>query len=144
MPSICLLGKEGSDASYAAAFFTPAGIGLRPFAVCQVDQPWRTARSPGDLTIRWIRRSRALAADSWEAAEVPLAEDSEAYAVDILDGATRKRSLQVASASALYTAAQQIADWGALLAPGSTLAIRVFQISQTYGRGAAQTTTLTI
>ena len=133
-----------SDTSYRAATFTPAGSGLRPFSVSQVEQPWRTARNPGDLTIRWIRRSRALAADSWEAAEVPLAEDGEAYEVDILDGATRKRTLQVASASALYTAAQQIADWGAPLGPGSTLAIRVFQISQTYGRGAAQTTTLTI
>ena len=38
--------------------------------------------------IRWTRRSRALAADSWTAAEVPLAEESEAYEVEILDGAT--------------------------------------------------------
>ncbi len=45
-------------------------------------QPWRTAREPGDLVIAWTRRSRALAADSWNAAEVPLAEEREAYAVD--------------------------------------------------------------
>jgi hypothetical protein len=31
-----------------------------PFAQVHVVQPWRTARSPGDLTIRWTRRSRAL------------------------------------------------------------------------------------
>ena len=131
-----------SDASYLAAAFTPAGIGLRPFSVAQVEQPWRTARTSGDLTISWIRRSRALAADSWEAVEVPLAEDAEAYEVDIMDGATRKRTLQVATPSALYTAAQQTADWGAPLGPGAALAIRIVQLSQTYGRGAAQTTTL--
>jgi len=131
-----------SDASYRAAAFTPAGIGLRPFSVCQIAQPWRTARSPGDLTIRWTRRSRALVADSWETAEVPLAEDSEAYSVEILDGATIKRTLSTATTNAIYTAAQQTADWGALLGPGATLAIRIVQLSHAYGRGAAQTTAL--
>ena len=100
------------------------------------------ARSPGDLTIRWTRRSRGLVADSWETADVPLSEDSEAYAVEILDGVTIKRTLTASTTSALYTAAQQTADWGAPLGAGATLAIRIVQLSQTYGRGAAQTTTL--
>ena len=56
--------------------FTPEGVGLRPFSVGHVEQPWRTAREPGDLVIRWTRRSRALAADSWTAPEVPLAEET--------------------------------------------------------------------
>ena len=64
--------------------------------------------------------------------------------MEIRDGATVKRTLTASATSALYPAAQQIADWGALLAPGNSLAICVFQISQTYGRGPAQTTTLTI
>ena len=132
-----------SDASYAAAVFTPTGIGLRPFSVGQVEQPWRTARNPGDLTIRWIRRSRALAADSWEAAEVPLAEDSEAYAVEILDGGAVKRTLTTATTSVLYTAAQQTADWGAPLGPSQSLAIRLYQLSALIGRGAGRSVTLT-
>ena len=82
-------------------------------------------------------------ADSWEMAEVPLSEESEAYAVEIRDGVTVKRTLTTSTTSALYTAAQQIADWGGLLGPGATLAIRIVQLSQTYGRGAAQTTILT-
>ena len=131
-----------SDASYSAAVFTPAGIGLRPFAACQIEQPWRTARTSGDLTISWIRRSRALAADSWEAVEVPLAEDTEAYVVEILDGVTIKRTLSTATTSAIYTAAQQTADWGAPLGPGASLDIRIVQLSQTSGRGTAQTTSL--
>jgi hypothetical protein len=53
-----------SDESYVAQAYTPTGVGLRRFSVAHVEQPWRKARSPGDLTIRWKRRSRALAADS--------------------------------------------------------------------------------
>ena len=99
--------------------------------------------SPGDLTIRWARRSRSLAADSRNAGDVPLAEDSEAYEAEILDGATRRRTLQVAKPFALYTAAQQIADWRALLGPGNSLDIRVFQLSALIGRGAERSVTLT-
>jgi hypothetical protein len=132
-----------SDASYAAASFTPTGVGLRPFSVGQVEQPWRTARIPGDLTIRWIRRSRALAADSWEAAEVPLAEDSEAYVVEIRDGVMVKRTLTATTTSVFYPAAQQIADWGALLGPGNSLDIRIYQLSALIGRGAVRSVTLT-
>ncbi len=102
-----------SDETYVAQAFTPAGIGLRPFSVAHVEQPWRKPRTPGDLAIRWTRRSRALAADSWGGLEVPLAEEIEAYEVEILDGATVKRVLSTATTSAVYTAAQQTADWGA-------------------------------
>jgi len=137
------VSRPVSDASYAASTFAPSGIGLRPFSACQVVQPWRTARSPGDLTISWIRRSRALAADSWEAAEVPLSEDSEAYVVEILDGITVKRMLTASTTSVLYTTAQQIIDWGALLGPGSSLDIRIYQLSALIGRGAARSVTLT-
>jgi hypothetical protein len=126
-----------------AQAFTPEGVGLRPFSVAHVEQPWRTPRSHGDLTIRWTRRSRALAADSWGGLEVPLGEELEAYEVEILDGATVKRVLSTATTSAVYTAAQQTADWGAPLAPGDTLDIRIFQLSALVGRGAPKTVTLT-
>ena len=131
-----------SDASYTALAFTPAGRGLVPFAPVHVVQPWRTARSPGDLTIRWARRSRALVADAWEQVEVPLAEDLESYDVQILDGAAVKRMLTSTTTSVLYTAAQQTADWGALLAPGQTLAIRIYQLSNRLGRGDPATVIL--
>jgi len=71
-----------------------------------------------------------------------LAEDSESYEVEIRDGATRKRTLQVATTSALYTAAQQSADWGAPLGPSQSLAIRIFQLSALIGRGAGRSVTL--
>ena len=122
--------------------FTPEGVGLRPFSVGHVRQPWRTAREPGDLTIAWTRRSRALAGDSWTAAEAPLAEEREAYEVEILDGATVVRTLAATTTSVTYTAAQQLADWGALLGPGDTLDLRIFQLSALVGRGAATSVTL--
>ena len=71
-----------SDETYVAQAFTPAGAGLRPFSVAHVEQPWRRPRASGDLTIRWTRRSRALAADSWGGLEVPLAEELEALSYD--------------------------------------------------------------
>jgi hypothetical protein len=135
--------KPVSDPSYRALSFTPEGVGLRPFSVAHVDQPWRRAWVPGDLTIRWTRRSRALAADSWTAPEAPLAEESEAYEVEILDGATVKHTLTATTANVTYTAAQQVTDWGALLGPGDTLDVRIYQLSALVGRGAVQISTLT-
>jgi hypothetical protein len=134
--------KPVADRTYRQLGFTPEGMGLRPFSVAHVRQPWRTAREPGDLTIRWTRRSRALAADSWTAAEIPLAEDREAYEVEVLDGTTVLRTLVTATTSATYTAAQQLADLGALLGPGDTLDVRIFQLSVLLGRGAPASVTL--
>jgi len=66
---------------------------------------------------------------------VPLTEDMENYDVQILDGVVVKRTLTSSTTSALYTAAQQTADWGAPLEPGQTLAIRIYQLSNRLGRG---------
>jgi hypothetical protein len=131
-----------TDETFVTTTFTPEGLGLRPFAPVHVEQPWRRARTPGDLTIRWIRRSRALVADSWNAPEVPLAEELEAYEVEIMDGAAVKRTLATTTTSVLYTAGDQIADFGVLLGPGDALAIRIFQLSARVGRGTPQAVTL--
>ncbi len=132
-----------SDETYVGHSFTPEGVGLRPYSVAHVAQPWRRPRTPGDLTIRWTRRSRVLSADSWGAVEVPMAEELEAYELEILDGATVKRVLSTATTSAVYTAAQQNADWGALIDPGDSLDVCIFQLSALVGRGASKTVTLT-
>ena len=122
--------------------FTPEGEGLRAFSPVHVTQPWRQQHSPGDLTLRWTRRSRSLAADSWQGMEVPLGEEQESYEIRIMDGAAVKRTLTSNASSALYTSAQQIADWGAELAPGDSLTLRICQLSARIGRGTARTTTL--
>jgi hypothetical protein len=134
--------KPVSDDTFVATTFTPEGAGLRPFSVGHVEQPWRITRNPGDLTIHWTRRSRSLAADSWGSGDVPLAEDFEAYEVEIRDGEAVKRTLTSATNSVLYTGAQQTADWGAPLGPGQTLAIHIYQLSALIGRGTAKSVTL--
>ena len=131
-----------TDETYVAQSFTPGGVGLRPFGVGHVTQPWLTGRVPGDITISWIRRSRALAADSWAAVEVPLGEETEAYLLEILNGAAVKRRFEISAQRVTYSAADQIMDWGGLLGPGDTLTIRIAQLSALYGVGASRTVTL--
>ncbi|ACL59172.1 baseplate multidomain protein megatron [Methylobacterium nodulans] len=124
------------DASYAGATLTIAGAGLRPYAPVQA----RLRRQAnGDLVLTWIRRTR-LNGDAWEQTEVPLAEESEAYAVEIRDPAGAVlRTLQVSRPSLTYTAAEQAADFGG---PVLRLSVAIHQLSATYGRGAALRTTL--
>ena len=83
-----------------------------------------------------------MAADSWGGMDVPLGEEVEAYEVEIMDGATVTRVLSATTTSALYSEADQIADWGAPLGPGDALTIRIFQLSALLGRGAPKTVTL--
>jgi hypothetical protein len=71
-----------------------------------------------------------------------LPKRAEAYEVEILDGATVKRTLAAASPSVTYTSAQQTADFGAPIAWPSTLDVRVYQLSATYGRGTPAEATL--
>jgi hypothetical protein len=97
---------------------------------------------PGDLEIRWIRRDRALAADSWNAAAIPMSEAKEDWQVEILNGTAAIRTLTASTSCATYTAAQQLADFGALLGPGDSLRLRIAQICQAFGLGAAAITTL--
>jgi hypothetical protein len=80
----------------------------------------------------WIRRTR-INGDSWEIAEVPLAEDIESYQLQILNGATLVRSVTTSAANYFYAASDAVADFGA--APTSFTA-QVSQISATFGPGA--------
>ncbi|MEZ5907555.1 MAG: glycoside hydrolase/phage tail family protein [Hyphomicrobiaceae bacterium] len=122
--------RDIGDASYATTTVAMAGIFRRPLRPAHV----RGVRQDGDLLIRWVRRTR-IAGDSWDGLEVPLGESDERYEVDILgSGGGLLRTLSVNSPSAVYTAADQIADFGSL--PG-VVSVRVSQISATYGRGLA-------
>ena len=98
--------------------------------------------TPRDIHQAVVCSSRALSADSWELAQVPLAEATEAWEVDILDGAAVKRTLASTTTSALYSAAAQTADWGAPLGPGANLRVRIHQLSEMLDRGAPGTFTL--
>ena len=73
---------------------------------------------------------------------MPLAEESEAYEVEILDAGTVLRTLESTAPRVTYTAAEQTADFGALLGPGGTLDLRIFQLSALVGRGTPASVTL--
>ena len=80
----------------------------------------------------WIRRTR-INGDSWEMAEVPLAEDAESYQLQILNGTTVVRSVNTSVPTYFYAGSDALADFGA--APVSITA-QVSQISASFGPGA--------
>ena len=90
--------------------------------------------------MRWLRCDRSLSADSWVLTDVPMAEVSEAYDLEILSGATVKRSLTVATSAFTYTSAMQTTDFGG---PVNSLSIRLYQIGA-LGRGVPHVETITI
>jgi hypothetical protein len=68
----------------------------------------------GNLTITWIRRTRIPT--GWtDNADVPLGEAAERYEIDIRNAANTAtlRTISTTSPTATYTAAEQIADFGA-------------------------------
>ncbi len=128
-------GPASYDIGHAAYVSKPGfafrGVGLRPLSPCHVRGGFDGG---GDLLLTWKRRTRE-GGDSWQGIEVPLAEDSEMYEIDIMDGSSVKRTLSASSPTATYTAAQQTADFGA---PQSTYVVQVYQMSASYGRGTAR------
>jgi hypothetical protein len=91
------------------------------------------------VRLSWVRRTR-LGGDSW-VAEVPLGQQVEEYTATILNGSTAVRTLRVGASEALYTAAEQTADFGALLA---SLTWGVAQVSRVYGAGVPAEATITL
>ena len=120
--------------SYQKAF---TGMALKPFAPVHLRA---SSGAGGDIDLSWIRRTRS-GGDSWESVEVPLFEDSEAYEVDIFDGANVVRTLTSSVGSVVYTNAQQISDFGSAQ---STLDVAVYQLSARSGRGHGAPASLSI
>lgn len=115
--------------------FTYTARALKPYAPVHVVG----SRAFDNLTISWQRRTR-INGDWRDLVDVPLNEESERYEVDIMQGATVKRTLlNLTSPSAIYTAAQQIADFGAVQ---SSITVNVYQLSTSVGRGHAGNATL--
>jgi hypothetical protein len=125
-----------SDVIMQASTFTPNARGLLPFAPAQARM---RKLANGDLALRWLRRDRALAADSWVLTDVPMSEAVEAYDLEILNGANVVRSTSGLSSPAFtYSAAMQTADFGGAV---TSLSVRLYQIGA-LGRGIPHTETL--
>lgn len=128
-------GPHGHDHyTFAEETRAFAGIGLRPYAPVHL----RARRGAGgDIAVSWIRRTR-IGGDVWDNSDVPLGEEAERYELDILDGGAVVRTLTAAAPSAVYTAADETADFGA---PQGSHTFRLAQISAAFGRGAAREVT---
>jgi hypothetical protein len=105
-----------------------SGNGLRPYAPVHLS---REAMQSGDITFRWIRRTR-VGGDSWDGLDVPLAEEAELYLVRVLKDGAIVREEAVQAALWTYGALEQAAD--GLVAPYE---VQVAQVSASFGPGAA-------
>jgi len=78
----------------------------------------------GDISLSWIRRSR-VDADSWEAADIPLGEETERYRIRVLDGGgAKKRMLETPLPQQIYSHQMRTEDFGTSDGPFT------FEISQ--------------
>jgi hypothetical protein len=78
------------------------------------------------IRITWIRCARRDA-DHWLDGDIALDEPQERYRIDILDGATVRRSFDVSEPALHYTAGLEIEDFGA---PQAALSVRIRQRGQ--------------
>src|SRR5262249_53442398 len=123
-------GRDITDT--AATSFTWACRTLMPLSVVDVEG---SRDMSGNLTITWVRRTRI--GGNWaDGQEVPLGEFDERYEADVMSGSTVKRTISVTAETASYSATDQTTDFGS---PQSSISIRVYQISNTVGRGFVRT-----
>ncbi len=118
----------------AAQAFTNDGERRRPKSPVH---PTGVRDGSNNLTISWIRRTRIPFTGI--VAVAPLGEASEAYEVDVMSGATVKRTLTASTPTVAYSAAEQTADGFALGAP---ITFRIYQLSETRGRGHVREATI--
>ena len=83
-------------------------------------------QAAGDLAISWIRRGR-IEADAWTDGEVPLDEAEERYRLEILDGGTVLRVVEVAKPAWTYAGADELTDFGV---PQTALDLRIRQLGR--------------
>ncbi|MCY1363315.1 hypothetical protein D9M69_500720 [compost metagenome] len=80
----------------------------------------------------FTRRSR-LSSSWWTNGVVaPVGETIEAYEIDVMSGATVKRTITANSPAFTYSAANQTTDFGS---PQAAITFRIYQLSSVVGRG---------
>ncbi len=116
---------------------TLVGESLRPLSPVAIS----AVREVGnDVRIRWLRRAR-IDGGLRDGVDIPLMEQSEAYEIDILNGATVVRTLAATVPELVYSAAQQSADFGSL---PTSLTLKIYQISGLVGRGNVGSATVAL
>jgi len=114
------------------------GVVLKPYA--PVNLRATKINGGGNITLTWDRRTRF--SKNFSNGSAPLGEVSELYSIEIYSSGaftTLKRTLASAVQSVVYTSAAQVIDFGA---NQTTIFVRVYQISDSVGRGTAASATL--
>jgi hypothetical protein len=128
--------RDHADPTAVALDILPGLEALRPLPPVHV----RARRGPQGVRIDWVRRARR-SADAWEPADIPLGESAESYRLEILSGALPVRAIETTQASALYAAADELADFGA---PQTLLSVRLVQTSPEAGPGHPRLVTVPV
>ncbi|MTJ03588.1 MAG: host specificity protein [Sediminimonas qiaohouensis] len=117
------------DPSYSHLSRAFAGVGLRPYRPAHLRA---RAESGGALALSWGRRTRE-GGDSWDAPDVPLAEESERYLLRITRDGALLREVDLASPNWTYDAAARAED--GTVAGSAPFRIEVAQLSARVGPG---------
>jgi hypothetical protein len=128
-------GISIGDDRYSTRQVTFRGVGRRPYSVAHL----RARRSGGDHIVSWVRRTR-IEGDSWEGVDVPLGEELELYVLEVRVAGELKRTAEAAAPDFLYSAAMKAADG---YTGTEDLEVTVYQVSQSYGRGAPRSINVT-
>ena len=122
-----------SAASWVDVTVTPTARGLRPWSPTGL----AVDRDPvsGDLTLRWIRRSRSPGADNWDLREVPRPESAELWRLEIRHAGTLVTAAETDAPTWTWSRAAR----DAALGPAATdVEIAVAQIDPEWGLGVAR------
>lgn len=126
------VGRGGELRDARTAQLTLAGNDLKPYAPAQLEA---TGSWGSNVTLSWQRRTRVGGELIDGTGEVPLAEDTEEYELEILDGpggTVLRTETGITTASFTYTSGMQSADFGGAQ---TELSFVVYQISAQIGRG---------
>ncbi|RFP87609.1 host specificity protein [Rhodobacteraceae bacterium 63075] len=123
------------DPSYTHIEAAFSGVGLKPLSPCHLSV---VQEAGGDISARWIRRSR-IDADAWEGIDVPLGEETEQYLLRVRSGGTVLREELLGAPEWSYSVSQAQSD-GA----GAQISVEVAQVSAIYGAGAFTAAELTL
>jgi hypothetical protein len=125
-----VVGVGSTLAAADVKTFTGHAVALKPFS--PVDLSAVRDSGSGDWTFTWLRRGRI--GQTLQGPDIVLNEATEAYQVDVYNGAVIVRTISVTVENAVYTSANQTADFGS---PQTTIKIAVYQMSAVVGRGYA-------
>jgi hypothetical protein len=128
---------DGQSLNGATAIsLTVEGNSLKPYAPVNLAA---TKDNLNNITISWSRRDRHFG-DATNYVNLPLSEVSEKWEIEVISGGTPIRLLESLEPTLVYSSQNQITDFGA---NQPSIAVKIYQISATVGRGYAATANLT-